>query len=250
MAHELVIVTGGARGIGAAISRKLAADGYAIAVNFASDERTAETTVAAIRAAGGAAEAFRADVGDPVAIPRLFEEATAALGPLAGLVNNAGIGGAAVRIDERDPAELARLFQVNVIGTILCCKEAVRRLSTRHGGKGGSIVNVSSIAARLGGLPGLAPYAASKGAVESFTRGLANEVGREGVRVNAVAPGMVATDMSRPLLADPATAERIASMTPLGRIGAPEDIAEAVAWLISPASGFVTGSVLTASGGR
>jgi len=155
-----------------------------------------------------------------------------------------------VRVDERDPAELARLFQVNVIGTILCCKEAVRRLSTRHGGKGSSIVNVSSIAARLGGLPGLAPYAASKGAVESFTRGLATEIGHEGVRVNAVAPGMVATDMSAPILADQATAERIASMTPLGRIGAPEDIAEAVAWLISPASAFVTGSVLTASGGR
>ena len=155
-----------------------------------------------------------------------------------------------MRVDERDPAELVRLFEVNVIGTILCCKEAVRRLSTRHGGKGGSIVNLSSLAARTGGLPGLAPYAASKGAVESFTRGLATEVGREGVRVTAVAPGMVATDMSRPLIADPATAERIVAMTPLGRIGAPEDIAAAVAWLISPASGFVTGSVLTATGGR
>ena len=250
MAHELVIVTGGARGIGAAISRKLAADGYAIAINFASDERAAEATVAAIRAVGGKAQAFRADVGELLADSRLFEEATAALGPLAGLVNNAGIGGAAVRVDERDPAELARLFQVNVTGTILCCKEAVRRLSTRHAGKGGSIVNLSSLAARTGGLPGLTPYAASKGAVESFTRGLATEVGREGVRVNAVAPGMVATDMSMPLIADPATAERIVAMTPLGRIGAPEDIAEAVAWLISPASGFVTGSVLTATGGR
>jgi NAD(P)-dependent dehydrogenase (short-subunit alcohol dehydrogenase family) len=218
MSHGLVIVTGGARGIGAAISRKLAADGYAIAVNFASDEHAAETTVAAIRAAGAKAQAFRPHAAAHQEIPKLFEDSTAALGPLVGLVNNAGIGGGLVRVDERDPAELARLFEVNVIGTILCCKEGVRRLSTRHGGKGGSIVNISSIAARTGGLPGLAPYGASKGAVESFTRGLANEVGREGVRVNAVAPGMVATDMSKPFLVDPEAAKSIASMTPLGRI--------------------------------
>jgi NAD(P)-dependent dehydrogenase (short-subunit alcohol dehydrogenase family) len=246
----LIIVTGGARGIGAAICRKLAADDYSVAVDFASDESAAKATVAAIRSGGGRAEAFRADVGDPEAIPRLFDDAVAALGPLAGLVNNAGISGRFARVDAQEPAELARLFQVNVTGTILCCKEAVRRLSTKHGGAGGSIVNISSIAARLGGLPGLVPYAASKGAVESFTRGLANEVGREGIRVNAVAPGMIATDMTTPFLSEPATLERIAAATPMGRVGTPEEIAETVAWLISRASRFVTGAVITASGGR
>ena len=250
MPSGLIIVTGGARGIGAAICRRLAADGYSIAVNYAADGSAAAATVHSIRALGGKAEAFQADVGDPAAAPRLFAEAVAALGPLAGLVNNAGISGDAQRVEATTPEALTRLMNVNVIGTILCCREAVLRLSTKHGGGGGSIVNLSSIAARLGGLAGLAAYAASKGAVESFTRGLANEVGREGIRANAVAPGMVATDMSAPLLAAPGAKDRIAEMTPVGRIGVPDDIAEAVAWLISPAASFVTGQVLTASGGR
>lgn len=250
MSSSLIIVTGGARGIGAATCLKLASAGYAIAVNYASDQAAAEAIAAAIVKSGGRAQAFRADVGDPEAVARLFEGAVGALGPLAGLVNNAGITGAAARVDARDPAELARLFQVNVIGTMLCAKEAVLRLSTLHGGAGGAIVNISSVAARLGGLPGLAPYAASKGAIESFTRGLATEVGPEGIRVNAVAPGMVASDMTAELLATPGTKDRIASMTPVGRIGVPDDIAEAVVWLISPASAYVTGSVVTVSGGR
>ena len=250
MPSGLIIVTGGARGIGAAICRRLAAAGYSIAVNYAADGSAAAATVHSIRALGGKAEAFQADVGDPAAAPRLFAEAVAALGPLAGLVNNAGISGDAQRVEATTPEALTRLMNVNVIGTILCCREAVLRLSTKHGGGGGSIVNLSSIAARLGGLAGLAAYAASKGAVESFTRGLANEVGREGIRANAVAPGMVATDMSAPLLAAPGAKDRIAEMTPVGRIGVPDDIAEAVAWLISPAASFVTGQVLTASGGR
>jgi NAD(P)-dependent dehydrogenase (short-subunit alcohol dehydrogenase family) len=248
MPSGLIIVTGGSRGIGAAICRRLAADGYAIAVNYASDAEAAEAVAAAIMKADGRAQAFKADVADPAALPGLFESATRALGPLAGLVNNAGSSGRFARVDEQDEAELTRLFAINVIGTILACKEAVLRLSTRHGGTGGAIVNISSIAARLGGLPGLGPYAASKGAVETFTKGLATEVGPEGIRVNAVAPGMVETDMSQPLLAQ--GRERIEAMTPLRRIGAPDEIAEAVAWLISPAARFVTGAVLTASGGR
>jgi len=202
MPSGLVIVTGGSRGIGAAVSRRLAADGYSVAVNFASDAKAAEATIADIKKAGGQAQAFKADVADPAALRRLFDEAAKALGPLAGLVNNAGVTGRLARVDEREAEELTQLFALNVIGTILACKEAVLRLSTRHGGSGGAIVNLSSIAARIGGLPGLASYAATKGAVESFTKGLATEVGPEGIRVNAVAPGMIETDMTRDQLGE------------------------------------------------
>jgi NAD(P)-dependent dehydrogenase (short-subunit alcohol dehydrogenase family) len=246
----LIIVTGGSRGIGAAICRRLAADGYAVAVNYAADAKAAEATVTQIKKVGGRAQAFEANVADPAQLPRLFEQATKALGPLAGLVNNAGVSGRFATTDQREAAELTQLFQINVIGTILACKEAVLRLSTKHGGSGGSIVNISSIAARHGGLPGLASYAATKGAVESFTKGLATEVGAEGIRVNAVAPGFTETDMNRNALAQPSFRERIEGMTPLRRIGAPAEIAEAAAWLISPAASFVTGSVVTVSGGR
>lgn len=250
MASGLIVVTGGSRGIGAAICHRLAADGHAVAVNYAADAKAAEATVAEIKKSGGRAQAFQADVADSAQLHRLFEQATKALGPLAGLVNNAGAAGRFARVEERDADELTQLFAVNVIGTILACKEAVLRLSTKHGGSGGSIVNISSIAARLGGLPGLAAYAATKGAVESFTKGLATEVGPEGVRVNAVAPGFTATDMTREQLAQPSFRERIEGMTPLRRVGAPEEIAEAAAWLISPAAAFVTGNVVTVSGGR
>jgi NAD(P)-dependent dehydrogenase (short-subunit alcohol dehydrogenase family) len=249
MPSGLIVVTGGSRGIGAAICRRLAADGYAIAVNYAADAKAGEATAAAIVKSGGRARAFKADVADPAALHGLFEQATQALGPLAGLVNNAGSSGRFARTDEQDAAELTRLFATNVIATILACKEAVKRLSTRHGGSGGAIVNLSSVAVRTGGLPGLVTYSASKGAIETFTKGLATEVGPEGIRVNAVAPGVIETDMSQPLLAEGAR-ERIEAMTPLRRLGVPEEVAEAVAWLISPAAQFVTGSVVTVSGGR
>lgn len=245
MTQNMVIVTGGGRGIGAATCRKLAASGYSVAVNYTADEKAARATVEAIRKLGGRAEAFGADVADPGAVKALFESATSALGPLAGLVNNAGIIGVAGRIDAQEPADLARLFAVNVLGTILCAKEAVRRMSTRHGGKGGAIVNISSVAARLGGLSGGVPYAATKGAIETFTKGLANEVAREGIRVNAVAPGMTATDMSSKEMREAALAN-----LPMGRVGESEEIAEGIAWLLSPAAAYVAGTVLTISGGR
>ena len=250
MPSGLIIVTGGSRGIGAAICRRLAAEGYALGVNYAVDAKAAEATVAEIRKSGGRAQAFQADVADPAQLPRLFDQATKALGSLAGLVNNAGSTGRFATTDKQEAEALTQLFQINVIGTILACKEAVLRLSTKHGGSGGSIVNVSSIAARLGGLPGLASYAATKGAVESFTKGLATEVGPEGIRANVVAPGFTATYMTRDQIAQPGFRERIEGLTPLRRVGAPEEIAEAAAWLISPAAAFVTGSVVTVSGGR
>ena len=250
MPSGLIIVTGGSRGIGAAICRRLAADGHAVAVNYAADAKAAEATVAESRSRAAGRRRSRPMSRTRLSFTRLFDQATKALGPLAGLVNNAGVTGAAVTTDQREAAELTQLFQINVIGTILACKEAVLRLSTKHGGSGGSIVNISSIAARLGGLPGLASYAATKGAVESFTKGLATEVGPEGIRVNAVAPGFTATDLTSDQIAQPGFRERIEGMTPLRRVGAPEEIAEAAAWLISPAAAFVTGSVVTVSGGR
>jgi len=175
----------------------------------------------------------------------LFENAIAALGPLAGLVNNAGITGTQARVAEQQAADLTRLFAVNVVGTILCTGAAIRRLSTRHGGPGGAIINLASVAARTGGLPGIIPYAATKGAIETFTRDVANEVALEGIRVNAVSPGLIQTDMVSPALAESAKGG-----IPIGRLGQPEDIAEAVAFLLSPAAAYMTGSVVTVSGGR
>jgi NAD(P)-dependent dehydrogenase (short-subunit alcohol dehydrogenase family) len=245
MTMGTVIVTGGGRGIGAATCLKLASDGYAIAVNYASDAAAARATVNAIRALGGRAEAFAGDVADPAAVRSLFEDAVSALGPLTGLVNNAATLGTTARVDAQEHVDISRLFAVNVIGTILCAKEAVRRLSTRRGGKGGAIVNMSSVTARLGGLAGIVPYAATKGAVETFTKGLANEVAGEGIRVNAVAPGITATDMATTDMREAALLN-----LPMGRVGAPEEIAEGVRWLMSPAASYVTGTLLTISGGR
>jgi NAD(P)-dependent dehydrogenase (short-subunit alcohol dehydrogenase family) len=240
-----VIVTGGSRGIGAAICRLLGERGYAVAVNYARDSAAAERVATAIQAAGGRAVCVAGDVADSRQVAAMFEAAEQALGPITGLVNNAGIIGTQARIDMQTPEDLERLFAVNVLGTMYCAREAVRRMSTGHGGAGGGIVNLSSVAARLGGLSGLCPYAATKGAVESFTKGLATEVGSEGIRVNAVAPGMTATDMANDAMRD--AARRI---TPMGRIGEAEEIAEAVVWLLSPAASYITGTVITASGGR
>lgn len=245
----LVIVTGGSRGIGAAVSRRLAADGYAVAVNYTSDAGAALETVAAIEREGGQAQAFQADVADASSLKKLFDDATGALGPLIGLVNNAGITGPSVRVDEIDAADLTRLYAVNAVGLILACKEATLRLSTKHGGSGGTIVNISSVGARLGGLPGLVVYSTSKAAVENFTKGFATEVGPEGIRVNAIAPGMVETDMTRGPLANDAFRGHIMDMTPLRRIGTPDEVADVVAWLMSDGSRFISGSTVTVSGG-
>jgi NAD(P)-dependent dehydrogenase (short-subunit alcohol dehydrogenase family) len=240
-----VLVTGGSRGIGAAICRLLADRGYPVAINYARDSTAANAVAAAIRKEGGRATCVAGDVADPRQVFEMFSAAEQALGPIGGLVNNAGIIGAAARIDMQEPADLERLFAVNVLGTMYCAREAVRRMSTGHGGQGGGIVNLSSVAARLGGLASMVPYAATKGAVETFTKGLATEVAREGIRVNAVAPGMTATDMATEAMRDVAR-----QGTPIGRIGEADEIAEAVVWLLSPAASYVTGTVITVSGGR
>ena len=194
----LVIVTGGGRGIGAAVCLKLASLGHPVAVNYAQDAASAEVLVQRIRTAGGQAHAMQADVSVQAQVAGLFAEATRLLGPLAGLVNNAGISGPIARLNMREAAELERLLMVNVLATMLCAREAVRLLSTRHGGQGGGIVNLSSVAARTGGFPGIAPYAATKGAIESFTKGLASEVAQDGIRVKRWRPASSKPTCSHP----------------------------------------------------
>jgi NAD(P)-dependent dehydrogenase (short-subunit alcohol dehydrogenase family) len=241
-----VIVTGASRGIGAAIAEKLAEDGYGVVVNYAADADAAESVVSTIRARGGQAMAVRADVAAPGEVADMFERAQQEMGPLAGLVNNAGTTGKQARVEEQEADELTRLMQVNVVGPMVCSKHAVQAMSTAHGGNGGSIVNIASVAARTtAGISGTAPYAATKGAVVSFTRSLSDEVAAEGIRVNSVSPGAIATDMA----ASVPGAKEAAARSPLGRMGRPDEIAATVSWLISPAASYTTGSDITVSGG-
>jgi NAD(P)-dependent dehydrogenase (short-subunit alcohol dehydrogenase family) len=245
----VVIVTGGGRGIGAAVARRAAADGHQVVVNYATDHDAAHAVVAGIEAAGGTALAVAGDVAEEADVLRLFD-AAAAFGPLGGVVCNAGItGNTPGRLDEQSVATVRRVLDVNVTGVFLCNREAVRRLSTRYGGPGGSIVNISSTAAGRGSPGEWVHYAASKAAVESMTYGLALEVGAEGVRVNAVAPGLVNTGLHAAAGMPNRPAER-APLIPMRRAGEPEEIAEAVVWLLSSAASFVTGAILPVSGGH
>ena len=244
-----IVVTGGSRGIGAAVCRLLGTAGHDVLVNYASDEAAADAVVTDVEAAGARAMAVRGDVSDETDVRRIFD-AAAELGPLTGLVNNAGItGNTPGRLDEQDVATVRRVLDVNVTGVFLCSREAVRRMSTRYGGDGGVIVNVSSTAAHRGSPGEWVHYAASKAAVETMSKGLAEEVAREGIRVNTVAPGMVESDLHA-AAGLPDRLDRIAPLIPLGRAGQPLEIAEGIVWLLSPAASFVTGSVLTISGGR
>src|SRR5262245_56084566 len=213
------VVTGASRGIGAAIAEKLAADGYGVVVNYASDAEGADSVVSSIRARGGQAVAVRADVAVPGDVANMFDVAQREIGPLAALVNNAGTAGEQARIDEQDADQLAHLMRVNVVAPMVCARHAVRAMSTAHGGNGGSIVNIASIAARaVAGIPGLVPYEATKGAVVTFSRGLSNEVAPEGIRVNSVSPGVIATEMAAGV---PGLADKGATEAPLGRVGQP-----------------------------
>jgi NAD(P)-dependent dehydrogenase (short-subunit alcohol dehydrogenase family) len=240
-----VIVTGASRGIGAAIAERLAGDGYGVIVNYAADAEGAESVVSAIKAKGGRAAAMRADVASEDDVEAMFSKAQKQMGPLTALVNNAGSLGEQARIDQRAADELARLTQTNVVGPMVCAKHAVRAMSTAHGGKGGSIVTIASIAAKaLAGGEGTVPYEATKGAMVSFARGLSNEVAAEGIRSNSVSPGVIDTEMATPNFRE------IGKRSPMGRMGRPDEIAAAVSWLISPEASYVTGSDITVSGGR
>ena len=245
-----VLITGASRGIGAATARLAARQGYRVAINYRSAGEKAEALLSEIRAAGGQAIAVQADVAHQDQVARMFRAVDEHLGPLSALVNSAGTnGGPETRVADLDQAGLERLFAVNVIGTMLCCREAVRRMATAHGGAGGAIVNVSSMAATIGGRPGRSAYAASKGAIDSFTIGLAREVARHGIRANAIRPGMTLTDMTDAVRRDPGLRARIADTIAMDRCAEPEEIARPILWLLSNEASFVSGAILDASGG-
>lgn len=244
-----IIVTGASRGIGAAIARLAGERGFPVAVNFTGGEAAAREVVSHIVAAGGRAIAIQGDVAREEDVMRLFKTTERELGPLQGLVNNAGITGGFARVEEVKAEVLTRVLAVNVVGTILCAREAVRRMSLRHGGKGGAIVNISSLAARTGGAGEWVHYAASKGAIDSFTIGLAREVALEGIRVNAVAPGLIDTELHATNGA-PDRLQRMAPSIPMQRAGTTNEVAEGVLWLLSPAASYTTGTILEIGGGR
>lgn len=245
----VVLITGGSRGIGAATARLAAQHGYAVAINYTSNQRAAETLVDEITAAGGTAVAIQADVAQENQVQALFKSVDAQLGTLSALVNNAGVVDAASRVDAMSVARLRRMFDINVIGSMVCAREAVLRMSTRHGGKGGTIVNLSSVASSLGGAGQYVDYAASKGAIDTFTVGLARELAAEGIRVNAVRPGIIDTEIH----ASGGQPDRVREMTPLlpmKRAGSAEEVAQAIFWLMSDQSSYTTGSMLDVTGGR
>jgi NAD(P)-dependent dehydrogenase (short-subunit alcohol dehydrogenase family) len=244
-----MIVTGGSRGIGAATAVKAAARGFQVCVNYRQNRQAAEAVVLAITAKGGRAVAIGADVAIESEIVRLFDDATAALGPIGALVNNAGMLETQMRVEQMDAARLQRVFQVNVVGAFVCAREAVRRMSTRHGGAGGAIVNLSSVAARIGAPGEYVDYAAAKGAIDTMTLGLAKEVAMEGIRVNGVRPGIIHTDIHASG-GEPNRIERVKGSVPMQRGGQAEEVAAGIVWLCSDEASYVTGAFLDISGGR
>lgn len=243
-----LIITGASRGIGAATALLAAKNGYAVCVNFRSHENDARDIVSRIEQEGGTAICVQADVSEEEDILRLFETVDSELGPLAGLVNNAAAIAPQSRVDALDVERINRLFAVNVTGPFVCCREAVKRMSTKHGGSGGAIVNVTSGAAILGSPGVYVDYAATKGALDTMTIGLAREVAQEGIRVNGVRPGFIYTEMHADF-GEPNRVDRIAPGVPMGRGGQPEEIAEAIVWLLSDKASYTTGAILNVAGG-
>lgn len=249
MTEKVLLVTGGSRGIGAATCRLAAKAGWAVAVNYAANSLAADEVVRAIRADGGRAMAVQADVADETQVLRMFGQIDAKLGRLTGLVNNAGVVDQRARLDEMDMARWRRMFDINVIGSLLCAREAVRRMSTKHGGTGGAIVNVSSAAARLGSPGEYVDYAASKGAIDTFTVGLAKEVANEGIRVNAVRPGLIDTEIHASG-GRPERLRELAPQIPMQRGGTADEVAQLIVWLLSDAASYTTMSLVDVSGAR
>jgi NAD(P)-dependent dehydrogenase (short-subunit alcohol dehydrogenase family) len=247
--QQVLIVTGGASGIGAAVIRRVASAGYAIAVNYRTRHSQAFELVKELNAAGTRAVAVQGDVSDPRDVERLFCNVDRELGRVTALINSAALFLAPTRVAEARAADLSAMMQTNVVGLMLCCREAARRMSTLRGGHGGVIINVSSMAATVGGRPGSSHYAASKAAVDSFSVGFAREVAREGIRVVSVRPGYTLTDATEQRFADPEFAAGIASSIPMGRPAQVAEVAEPIAWLLSDAASFVTGTCIDVSGG-
>ncbi|MFD5075323.1 SDR family NAD(P)-dependent oxidoreductase [Streptomyces sp. NPDC058371] len=246
MARQVTVVTGGSRGIGAATCARLAADGHDVAIGYVSDGAAAEWTATAVRSAGARCVTVRVDTSEEADVDRLFDVAVDRLGPVTGLVNNAGVTGPLGRLADAEPADLRRVVEVNLLGTLLCSRRAAKVMAAWGSGV---IVNVSSASATLGSPGEFVHYAATKAAVDALTLGLAKELGPDGIRVNAVAPGMIDTDMHA-AMGDPGRAERAASAIPLRRPGRADEIAAAIAWLMSPESSYTTGAVLRVAGGR
>lgn len=247
--QQVMIVTGGSRGIGAATARPAAARGYAVCVNYVRDSAAADAVVKAIAADGGKAIAVQADVAQEADVVRLFVTTDEALGPLTALVNNAGILERQTRVEDITADRLARIFAANVTGSFLCAREAVRRMSTKHGGSGGAIVNVSSAASRLGSAGEYVDYAAAKGAVDTLTIGLAQEVAAEGIRVNAVRPAFIYTDIHASG-GEPGRVDRVKAAVPMRRGGQPEEVANAILWLLSDEASYSTGAFIDIAGGK
>lgn len=247
--EKVMLITGGSRGIGAATALGAARQGYAVVISYRTEAAAAAAVVSAIEALGGRALAVQANVAEEADVVRLFAACDEAFGPLTALVNNAGILSRQSRLEDMDAARIQHILAVNVVGSFLCAREAVRRMSTRHGGRGGAIVNVSSAASRLGSPGEFIDYAASKGAVDTFTIGLAKEVATEGIRVNAVRPGVILTDI-HDTSGEVGRVARVAPLVPMQRAGTAEEVAASILWLLSDEAAYVTATFIEASGGR